>query len=258
MLAIYKREFLSYFRAPIGWVAVALFALISGFYFVTMLGTGSVNIASEFSFLCKFFMVLIPLITMRLFSEEKKNGTEVLLYTSPVPMYKIVIGKYLAAISLQVLMLSGVFLHMIVLIFLSGRVDASSWGACIGYLFLSALFIAIGMMCSALTENQIVAAVVSFVVILFSQMLGTVATSAQNLLVSLLKSTKLFGLSEEAIYNAGVGISNAINWIDPFSKTSDFSAGIFGIVPLFFCLSFAALFVFLTYRLLEKKRWSQG
>src|SRR5450830_369875 len=126
MLAIYKRELASYFRSPICWVAMALYAVLGGFYFsFAMSASSSVNISDELGLIQLFFLIVIPLITMRLFSEEKKNGTEVLLYTSTVPLYKAVLGKYLAAVSLLILMLSSTFLHVILVLSMGGLINAS-------------------------------------------------------------------------------------------------------------------------------------
>ncbi len=259
MLAIYKRELASYFRSPIGWIAIALFALMGGFYFsYSMQSSSSVNISGELSFLQAVFMAVIPLITMRLFSEEKKNGTEVLLYTSPVPLYKVVLGKYLSALSLLGIMMSSSFLHVILVISMGGLINAGTLGSYIGFFFLAAVFISIGVMASAVTENQIIAAVLSFVIILFTQLLQTIAASLESVFISFLTVINLFNLSAESIFKAGESLAKAINWLDPYSRTDSYAIGVFSISPLIFCLSLVVLFLFLTYRILEKRRWSQG
>ena len=203
-------------------------------------------------------LILIPIITMRLFAEEKKNGTDVLLYTMPYSMKSAVIGKFLAAFALQVLMLVCLFSHMIVTVILSGYISPATWGAILAYLVLAALFISVGMLTSAMTENQIMSAVVCFVILLVMSMLSNIAESISEVVKSLLKITHLFGLSDSAIYSVGDWIRDAITWFDPYSKTEGFTSGVFKIVPIFFCLSFTFVFVFITYRVLEKKRWSQN
>ena len=161
MLAVYKRELASYFRSPIGWVAIAMYALLGGFYFSVYLSSSqSVDMSVELSLITSFFVIIIPLITMRLFSEEKKNGTEVLLYTSTVPLHKIVFGKYLAALSLLCIMLSSTLIHVVLIIAMGGLINATTLGAYISFIFTGALLIAIGIMASAVTENQIIAAVI--------------------------------------------------------------------------------------------------
>ncbi len=259
MFAVFKREFLSYFRNPLGWVAICLMGVISGYYFTGMITDviPYVNIATEINYLRSFFIILIPIITMRLFAEEKRNGTDVLLYTMPFSMKEAVFGKFLAALSLQALMLMCVFSHMIITIILSGYVSPATWGAIFGYMVLAALFISIGMLTSAMTENQIMSAVISFVILLFLSMISSIASSVSEMFKSFLKITKLFNLSDSAIYSAGENLRKMIVWFDPYERTSCYTSGVIKIVPIIFCLSFTFVFIYITYRVLEKKRWSQ-
>ncbi len=259
MLAIYKKEFASYFRSPIGWIVIALFALMGGFYFSIMIqNSNSINMSDELSFLKTILFVVIPLMTMRLFTEEKKNGTEVLMYTAPISMFRVVIGKYLAALTLLLIMIASSLVHLILVVALGGLVDSSTLGAYIGFTFLAAVFIAIGTFCSAVTENQIIAAIISFLLILFTSSITYIAAILQNIFVNAMNNFNLFNLSMDSIYQAGQAISDAVVWIDPFAKTNDFLIGIFSVDPLVFCISMIVLFLFFTYRVLEKKRWSQG
>ncbi len=259
MSAIYKRELASYFRSPIGWVAIAIFALMGGFFFaIYMQNSSSVNISDELNFLRYVFFVVIPLITMRLFSEEKKNGTEVLLYTAPVPLYKVVLGKYFAALSLLLIMVSSTLIHVVLVVIMGGLVDTGTLGSYIGFVFLAAVFISIGVLCSAVTENQIIAAVISFVVIFFSTILSMIASTVQSAFVSIVTTLNFLKLSTSSINKAGEAVANGINWLDPSVRTDTFTQGIFSISPLLFCLSLVILFLFLTYRILEKRRWSQS
>ena len=259
MLAIYKRELASYFRSPIGWVAMALYAVLGGFYFsFAMSSQSAVNISDELGLIQLFFLIVIPLITMRLFSEEKKNGTEVLLYTSTVPLYKAVLGKYLAAVSLLILMLSSTFLHVILVLSMGGLINASTLGSYISFILIGTLYISIGVMASAVTENQIIAAVFSSAMIIFTMLLQVIASSLQGIFVSIISVFNPLSLSSESIYKAGENLAGAINWMDPASRTNSFNQGILSLSPLLFCISLTALFLFLTYRILEKRRWSQG
>ena len=89
MTAFFKREFLSYFRSPVGYVAIALFSFLSGFIFYSQFASGSVDIASEVISLRSFFVIIVPIITMGLLSEDKKRGTDILYYTTPVNLFKI-------------------------------------------------------------------------------------------------------------------------------------------------------------------------
>ena len=100
MLAVFKREFFSYFKSPVGYIALALFAFISGYMYVNMFAYAQANIPSEIITMISFFVIFVPIITMGLLSEDKKRGTEILFYTSPVSLFEVVMGKFLAALSL--------------------------------------------------------------------------------------------------------------------------------------------------------------
>ena len=245
MIAVFKREFLSYFRTPVGWVAICLLGAISGYYFSGMLAYSMsyVNLAMEINYLRTFFVILIPIITMR-------------LYTMPYSMKGVVIGKFLAAFALQFMMLISVFSHMIITVICDGTINMATWGSIFGYLVLAALFISVGMLTSALTENQIMSAVVCFVIILIFERMASIAESLSSIFKAFLKITNLFGLSDASIYNAGEAVRSGISWLDPYSKTSCYTSGVFKVIPIIYCLSFTALFMFITYRVLEKKRWS--
>ncbi|MBP3811396.1 MAG: ABC transporter permease subunit [Clostridiales bacterium] len=257
MSAVYKRELASYFRSPVGYIALALFSFLSGFVFINQYGDGSVNISSEIMSLCSFFVIIVPVITMGLFSEDKKRGTEVLFYTNPVSMFEVVLGKFFAAMTLIVILFSNVFLHMIITAASGGVVNTGSWGSVIVYFCLAILFTSIGILASALTDTQIISAIISFVIILVIQLLQTISTLASSALSSLL-SLSMFALEPEKVNNACNNVAAAITWLSPFTKTQDFRYGVFSVAPLVFCLSMALVFLFLTYRILEKKRWSQN
>ncbi len=119
------------------------------------------------------------------------------------------------------------------------------------------LFISIGIFASALTDSQIISAILSFIIILIIQLISTISTLAASSVSSFL-SSKMFSMDAEKVSKAVEKVSNGIKWLDPFSKTQDFRYGIFSVAPLVFCLSGALVFLYLTYRVLEKKRWAQN
>ena len=257
MFAIFKREFSSYFKSPVGYVAIAIFAFLSGIVFVNSFTSGQVNISSEVITLRSFFSVLVPIITMGLFAEDRKRGTEVLYYTSSVKLYNVVFGKFFAAMSLFFVMFVNVFVHMIVTAFCGGVIDAGTWGSVIVYFFLAALFVAVGLLASSLTDNQIISAILSFIMIILIQMLTTLSNLASAALTSFFTDVFSF-VAAEKVTSAVSKFADAIKWIDPFFRTTDFRSGVFSVSALFYCFSFGFVFLFLTYRVLEKKRWSQS
>ena len=100
MQAIFKREFLSYFRTPVGYVAMAIFTFISGFIFYSQFATGYVSMSVEIIMLRSLFIIIVPIITMGMFAEDRKRGTEILYYTNPIELFSVVTGKFLAAMAL--------------------------------------------------------------------------------------------------------------------------------------------------------------
>lgn len=255
MYAIFKREFLSYFRSPVGYVAIAIFSFISGFIFYTQFSEGVVNIGNEVISLRSFFIIIVPIITMGLLAEDKKRGTDILYYTTPVSLFSVVTGKVLAAFSLFVIMFINVIIHIIVTLCCGGMVGVGTVGTIIVFFFMALMFISIGLFASAITDSQIISAIVSFIMILIIQLLtvfaGYIATAVDSLFTTI-------GFSTDKAASAGTAVKKAICWLDPFAKTEDFRLGVFSVSSLVFLVSVTVLFLYLTYRVLDKKRWSQA
>ena len=255
MYAIFKREFLSYFRTPVGYVAMAIFTFISGFVFYTLFAKGFVNISEEIISLRSLFIVIIPIITMGMFAEDRKRGTEVLYYTAPVELFAVVLGKFLAAMALCFVMFINVFIHMIVAAACGVHISIGVFGSILVFFFLAALFISIGLLASVLTDNQIISAIVSFLFIFIIQMLSSIASYLGTAVSTFMSYV---GITDTAARKAASqAVNGAISWFDPFAKTLEFRDGIFSVPALVFCFSFALFFLYLSFRIIEKKRWSQ-
>jgi ABC-2 type transport system permease protein len=235
MLAILKRDFRSYFNSPIAYVVIGLFTFLLSLFFNDGLGTGTSDfmgdIVGTMSFLLMFF---VPIITMRTIAEDKKNGTEVLLLTSPAKIGEIVMGKYLAAFSVFLVMTAVSFIFPIILIIFGKPDVALIASAYLGFILYGAVYVAVGVFASSLTENQIVAAVIGFV--------GLFALSAIDFLASFFSGF----------------VAKALTWLSLAAKYEDFGNGIIDLTNIIFMISFAAVFIFLTIRVIEHKRWSQG
>ena len=117
---------------------------------------------------------------MASFAEDKKRGTEVLYYTTPVDLFSVVAGKFLAAMALLGVMFINVIVHMIVTRANGGIVDVGAWGSVIVFFFMATMFVSIGLLSSSLNDNQIVSAIVSFIIILIFQMLSTISVYAKS------------------------------------------------------------------------------
>ncbi|MGN0642074.1 MAG: ABC transporter permease, partial [Huintestinicola sp.] len=178
MGAIYKREMKAYFTSPVAYIFIAVFYVYTGLYFVQInLAGATTDMSYVFSSVFTIMMILLPLLTMRLMSEEKKQKTDQCLLTAPVNLFEIVSGKFFAALTIFLIAMAIYVPYVLVLKSLAGTVAWSSIiGNMVGLLLLGASFISIGIFVSSLTENQIVAAIVSFIVILVLYMIDVFAS----------------------------------------------------------------------------------
>lgn len=234
MKAIWKRDLTAYFNSPVGYVFLFAFAAIMNlcFYLFNVLGASS-QISNLFSIMLFLLILLTPFLTMRLFSEEYKLHTDQLLLTAPTDIWEIVAGKFLAAfcVLLAGLALTLVWLVVIALFgVLSPGIIIGSYTAMI---CAAAAFVSIGIFISSLTENQIIAAVGTFAVLLL-----------------------LFVLSAVADASLSPVLSTVLSWVSLFSRYQRFLLGIFSPADAFYYVSFTGVMLFLTTRVLEKKRWS--
>jgi ABC-2 type transport system permease protein len=257
VLAIFKRDFIAYFRTPMGYVVIAIFLSVSGLFFSSGVLQSYQDMVSELGFLQSFLFIIVPLLTMRSFSEDRKNGTEVLLYTSPASTFEIVLGKYLATLALMMTLLATTLIHVVITVLYGGLIDINVLGAYIGFIFLSAAYLSIGVFASATTENQIVSAIITFVVIITLVLLDAVANVVGSMVSSLISQVNFFNLEDTKIDSIGQAITKGLQWLNPTTRLNNYISGIFEISPLIFFLSIIAAFLFLTNRMIEKRRWSQ-
>jgi len=234
MGAIYKREMRSYFITPIGYVFLALFLSVNGVLFsVNTLrqGTNS-SVGGYFGQMIFALVLLVPILTMKVFTEEKKMRTEQLLLAAPVPLIKIVLAKYLAAYTMFLIALGGAMLNLLILYFYGNPPPMILLGSMISLALVGAAAIAIGVFFSSLTENQFIAAI--------STMATLLVFVALSLFNSLIHAQFL-----RAIFN----------WFSLMTRFNSFAFGIFDLPALIYYISVAAVFLFLSVRVYEKKRW---
>lgn len=236
MLAIYKREMRAYFTSPVGYVFIAVFLAINAFLFsfCTLLEGVNSNVASYFSMIMFVFIILVPMLTMKMFSEDRKMRTEQLLLTAPIGLMGMVFGKFLAAFT----MFGGTYIvgnaiNFSLLYKYGSPNSAELISSSVGILLIGAAFIAIGLFASALTENQIVAAIGTMGILLFM------------LIVNFLN-----GFID--VY----AIRVVLSWISVFSRFGNFGYGILDLASLLYYFSICFVFMFLTVRIYEKRRWS--
>lgn len=234
MGAIFRREVLSYFTSPIGYIFLAAFYASSAVIFsLNSLEQGSTQLDNLFAQLMIILIVLIPILTMRTMSEEKKNKTDQCLLTAPVSLFGIVAGKFLAALLIYVL---GVAITVVYAIVVSAF-STPDWnvivGNIVGLVLLGAAFIAVGIFCSSFTENQVVSAVTSFIVMIVLYLFSTIGN-----LIPVEFISKIF--------------SRLSFW----ERYYGFTYGLFDLSNALFFVSAVVVFLFLTVRVLEKRRWA--
>ncbi|HEX9935307.1 MAG TPA: ABC transporter permease subunit [bacterium] len=254
-IAIYQRELRSYFTSPVAFALMAGFFLIAGYFFNAILSSFmqyamratmqaqyyqseppviNVNLMALRPFFHNIAIVMIfavPLITMRLFAEEKKTGTIELLLTSPVRSMENILGKYLAALTLYAILIGGTLVYQIIL-FTHGKPEGGQvLISYLGLLLMGGAFIAIGTFISTLTENQIVAGFLTIVLLLLFWVLGWAADFA------------------------GAGFGSFLSYLSLLTHFDEFSKGVLDVKDVLLYLSYIGFFLFLTYTSVESTRW---
>ena len=288
MLAIYKREFKSYFQSMVGCVFVAFLVAFTGIYFTAYnLNAGYPYFSYTLSGSLIVFIVGIPLITMRSFAEERKNKTDQLLLTAPVSLTKIVLGKYLAMISV-VAIPNLIFCLFPLLIKMNGTAYLKTDYISIGVFFLlGCVYVAIGMFMSALTESQMIAFITTFglllILYLWNGIIGFLPSSAIGSLIGLsvvftiiiayvyhmtenwmlsavlevlgiVASVATYIVKSSLFENLLTKILGKLALADVFTDiTNNHIVDITGIVLY---LSVIAIFIVLTIQAIQKRRWS--
>lgn len=234
MGAIFKRELSAFFNSAIAYVVMAVFFFFSGYFFYAIcLANDSANLAYVYSNMFVIILFLTPIITMKSFSEEKRQRTDQALLTSPANLFQIVMGKFLACFVLYAICCAVFLVYGLVIAFFTTPQWSVILCTTIGILLLGGALIAIDVFISALTESQIISAVAGLAVGLVVYMMSTI--------ISFIPFDWLSSVLE------------TVNFVNYYQN---FTYGILNIADVVFFLSVIGLFVFLTIRVFEKKRWS--
>jgi ABC-2 type transport system permease protein len=234
MGAIFRREMGAFFSSAIAYIFLGVFYLISGFFFINgTLAYASPDLSGTFGSVFLILIFLIPLMTMKLFSEEKRQRTEQGLLTAPISITEMVLGKYFAALTLYTIGISIFLLFALIIEFFGGAVWATVLSNFAALFFLGAAFIAVSLFVSTLTENQIISAVLGFISLLILYLIDSVA-DAVNVEF----------------------ISNILKTLSFYKRYNEFVTGLFNLSSVIFFISVAVVFNFLSVRVFEKRRWS--
>ncbi len=233
MKAIFKKEFRSYFCSPLGYVFISVFALVTAlFFFIYNLINGIGDTSYLFSNISLLLVLIIPVLTMRSFSEEKSRKTDQLLYTCPIKVSEIVLGKTFAAYSVFAMALAVTLIYPLIISIYTEVAWSVMFGNYIGFFLMGAVFISVGIFISSLTENLLLSAVGTFGCLFVIYLADWISSS--------LKSPVL---------------SAVVNAVSVTARYADFSVGIINIPHVIYYVSAIAILVTLTVFNIEKRRW---
>lgn len=234
MKAIFKRELRSYFNAPVGYVCIAALAALYGWLYFQVMASGSSSyIRMVYSYMFSYCMMIIPIITMRSMSDDQKNKTDQALLTAPVGVASIVLGKFFACFFVFFAASTIGLLPAVAMSFFSSPAWGEIIGNYLGTLLYGGAMISIGVFISSLTVSQIIAAIGTFVVSVFLMFIDSLASAVSN-----------------------ETVKSVVSWLSFNNRYSTFTQGIFSVSAAVFFLSVMAVFVFLTARRLESRRWN--
>jgi ABC-2 type transport system permease protein len=286
MLAIIKKELKSYFTSVIGYILLAGFVFTNGLFF-SMYNVG--GLYPDYSYVLGItsiiFLIMIPILTMRLFAEETRQKTDQLLYTSPLKIGYVVAGKYLSALSFLLAAMLLTALFPFALSFFGPLPYAKTIACMTGYFLLGGAFISAGMFVSVLTDNQIVAAFGSFLFLfmlysLYGLIAIVPADTASSVIFTgimwlgfcfvLYNATKNIyaGIIAAILGAAAIGtalyinpvifdgtISKFLGWFSLMARFDNFYQGILNLSDIVYYITFSAAFIYLTVNVIEKRRW---
>lgn len=287
MRAVYKKELKGYLTSMQGYVFMAFILLIIGIYFTAYnLNYASPDFGYTLSAITFVFLIITPVLTMRILAEEKKNKTDQLLLTSPVPVWKIVLGKYLGMVTIYLIPVLIAGLYPFILSKYGTVSYSMAFTAIIGFFFLGCANLSIGLFLSSITESQVIAAVLTFAALFCSFMMNgiesffsqTAITSMMAFLVlAVVAAVFVYQMTKDNLLTGITGIVLAgIVLIVYFVKSSlyegaiqklldllavtnhfdNFVGGILDLTGIVYMLSVICIFVFLTIQSIQKRRWS--
>lgn len=243
MITLLRKEIQEFFSSLIGYIVIIVFLLVNSLFMwvfksnFNIIDNGYANIDTLFLISPWVFLFLIPSLTMRLFSEEKKSGTIELLFTRPISDLKIVLAKYFAGVSLVVFALIPTLVYFLSVYLLGdpiGNIDVGGvWGSYIGLFFLAAVYTSIGVFASSLTKNQVVAFII--------------AVGLSAFIYS--------GFDTISSLSIFKGIDNIIIYLGIASHYSSISRGVIDSRDLIYFIATISVFIFLTKMVLESRKW---
>lgn len=185
MWAIIKKEFKTYFLSPIGYVVIGILLLVcSLFFYLTTIQSGSVDLSSLYYYVALYGLIITaPILTMRMFSEERKNGTEQLILTSPVSITKVVLGKLIAALGVIIITLLISFGYFGIVSIFGKASIMPVLTSMLGFILIATAAISVGMFSSSITENQVISAIITVAFLILTLFVENISSVLSNLCI---------------------------------------------------------------------------
>ncbi|MBQ8906392.1 MAG: ABC transporter permease [Ruminococcus sp.] len=288
MTAIYQKELNSYFRGMLGYLFTAFVLIFAGIYTMAYNLSGAYsNFAYVLDAISFIYLIAVPILSMRTFAEERKQKTDQLLYAMPVPMSSVVIGKYLAMVTVLLIPMGILCVYPLILAQFGTISLGTAYGSIFAFFMLGACLLSVGLFISSLTDNQVASAVMTLVAVLLLFFMSGLASFVSSeasaslmalIIVSLIFAFVLYVLSKNPIVAAGVGIvcigalmgyyafepavfeglfGEIMTQLSVFDRFYGFIDGVFDLKAIIYYASMIAVFLFLTVQSMEKRRWSE-
>ena len=231
-LAVARREINAAFLSLLAWIVLTIFLIFSGFFFWLFASrTHEASLEGTVGIISFFFLVATPLLTMRLLSEEYRSGTIETLMTAPVTEFQVILGKFIGALAFYGFMLAPTLAYAVILSVLGKPDFGVIFSSYLGLVAMGCEFIALGLFCSTLTHNQIVAAVLALVALLVLWVIGAVGDYLP------------------------AALRTSVEYLGTMQHLRAFSTGRIAFRDLFYFFSMTGFWLFLSVRVLESKRW---
>lgn len=288
MSAVYKRELRAYFSNMTGYIVTAFVLMVTGIFSISAnFISGYANFEYSLSSVSFVLLFVVPILTMRTVSEEWQNKTSQLLFSLPLPLYKVIIGKYLAMITVFAIPTAAMCIYPVILSFYGTVSFLTAFSSIFTFFLLGCALIAIGLFASSLTESQVIAAVISFAATLFCYLIsgisslipsGAVSSYVCFTIVALLAAILVYNLTRNfiaafvtiAVPEAALvtiyivnsqllsgSFAKCLSWLSLFERFDSAAySSMFDLSSVVYFASVAVLFVFFTVQSVEKRRWS--
>ena len=243
MTAIYKRELKSYFKSPIGYIFLGAFMFFASlmFVFINLMGQ-TASMTGFFQNISMIFVFVIPILTMKTMSEERKSKTDQLLLTAPVKVTDIIVGKFFAAATVLLIGFLAIICYVLILKLYGSPQIGEIMVGFLGLFLMGLLYVSIGIFMSSITESQVIAAVTTFGILFFIWFISLIGLSFSSAITG-------------AFSWVGTILDWCVNFISVNTRFYDFTIGTLNFVPIFYFLSLTVLFNFLSVQVVEKRRF---